>query len=94
MVAAGAIVLQDVPPYVMAAGYPATPRGINAEGLKRRGFAADDILAVRRAYKTLYREGRALDDARQVLEAAAGQSPPISALVAFLSVPGRGIIRA
>ena len=93
MVAAGAIVLQDVPPYVMAAGYPATPRGINAEGLKRRGFAADDILAVRRAYKTLYREGRTLDAAREALHAAAGESPPLSALVEFLSVPGRGIIR-
>jgi UDP-N-acetylglucosamine acyltransferase len=94
MVAAGAIVLQDVPPYVTAAGYPATPRGINSEGLKRRGFAADDILAVRRAYKTLYREGRTLDDAREALAAAAEESPPLSALVAFLSVPGRGIIRA
>jgi UDP-N-acetylglucosamine acyltransferase len=94
MIAAGAIVLQDVPPFVTAAGYPATPRGINAEGLRRRGFAADDILAVRRAYKTLYREGRALDDARQALAAAAGASPPIAALVEFLAVPGRGIIRA
>jgi UDP-N-acetylglucosamine acyltransferase len=94
MIAAGAIVLQDVPPYVTAAGYPATPRGINTEGLKRRGFAADDILAVRRAYKTLYREGRALEDARQALEAAADASPPLSALVEFLAVPGRGIIRA
>ena len=94
MVAAGAIVLQDVPPYVMAAGYPAMPRGINTEGLKRRGFAADDILAVRRAYKTLYREGRTLDDARAALEAAAGASPPLAALVEFLSVPGRGIIRS
>ena len=93
MIAAGAIVLQDVPPYVMASGYPATPRGINTEGLKRRGFDAAEILAVRRAYKTLYREGRALDDARQVLEAAADASPPISALVEFLAVPGRGIIR-
>jgi UDP-N-acetylglucosamine acyltransferase len=57
MIAAGAIVLQDVPPFVTAAGYPAAPRGINAEGLRRRGFAAADILAIRRAYKTLYREG-------------------------------------
>lgn len=94
MIAAGAIVLQDVPPFVMAAGYPATPRGINTEGLRRRGFAADDILALRRAYKTLYREGRALEDARQALETAANESPPLSALVEFLAVPGRGIIRA
>ena len=63
MIAAGAIVLQDVPPFVTASGYPATPRGINTEGLRRRGFTAEEILAVRRAYKTLYREGRDVDDA-------------------------------
>jgi len=94
MIAAGAIVLQDVPPFVTAAGYPATPRGINAEGLRRRGFAATDILAVRRAYKTLYREGRTLDDARDALAAAAKTSPSLAALVEFLAVPGRGIVRA
>ncbi|MBK7793381.1 MAG: acyl-ACP--UDP-N-acetylglucosamine O-acyltransferase [Betaproteobacteria bacterium] len=51
MVAAGSIVLQDVPPFVTAAGYPAKPHGTNNEGLRRRGFTADQILAVRRAYK-------------------------------------------
>ena len=93
MIAAGAIVLQDVPPYVTAAGYPATPRGVNAEGLRRRGLAADDILAIRRAYKILYREGRTLDDAREALAAAAAATPSLAALVDFLAVPGRGIIR-
>jgi acyl-[acyl carrier protein]--UDP-N-acetylglucosamine O-acyltransferase len=91
MIAAGAIVLQDVPPFVTAAGYPATPRGINAEGLRRRGFAAADILAVRRAYKTLYREGRTLEDAKEALAAAARSSPSLTTLVEFLAVPGRGI---
>ena len=93
MIAAGAIVLQDVPPFVTAAGYPATPRGINSEGLRRRGFTADEILAIRRAYKTLYREGRVLDDARAMLVAAAEAVPVLAALVEFLAVPGRGIIR-
>jgi UDP-N-acetylglucosamine acyltransferase len=93
MIAAGAIVLQDVPPFVMAAGYPAAPRGINSEGLRRRGYTAEDILAIRRAYKTLYREGRALDDARATLGAASEASPALAVLVDFLAVPGRGIIR-
>ena len=53
MLAAGAIVLQDVPPYVTAAGYPAKPAGTNNEGLRRRGFSAADIATVRRAYRTL-----------------------------------------
>jgi UDP-N-acetylglucosamine acyltransferase len=93
MLAAGAIVLQDVPPYVTAAGYPAKPHGTNNEGLRRRGFTTDDILAVRRAYKTLYREGRSLDDAKTVLVQAMQSSPVISLLVEFLAETGRGIIR-
>ena len=93
LLAAGAIVLQDVPPFVTASGYPAKPHGTNNEGLRRRGFAPDDIVAVRRAYKTLYREGRSLDDARAALAEAAKASPVIAPLVEFLAEPGRGIIR-
>jgi UDP-N-acetylglucosamine acyltransferase len=93
MIAAGAIVLQDVPPFVTAAGYPAKPAGTNNEGLRRRGFSADDITAVRRAYKTLYREGLALDDAKTALADAAREHPVLAPLSAFLAEPGRGIIR-
>ena len=93
MIAAGAIVLQDVPPFVTASGYPATPRGINTEGLRRRGFTAEEILVVRRAYTTLYREGRDVDDARAALVTASEAAPALGALVDFLAVPGRGIIR-
>ena len=64
MIAGAAVVLQDVPPYVTVAGNPSTPRGTNNEGLRRRGFTAEDILVVRRAYKTLYREGRSLEEAK------------------------------
>ncbi len=93
MLGAGAIVLQDVPPYVMAQGYPAKPAGTNNEGLRRRGFAADDIAAVRRAYRTLYRAGLSLADARTALAEAATASPVVAPLVAFLAREGRGIIR-
>jgi len=93
MIAAGAIVLQDVPPFVTAAGYPAKPAGTNNEGLRRRGFTAADILAVRRAYKTLYREGLKLDDAKAALTDAAVAAPALAPLVAFLAEPGRGLIR-
>jgi len=93
MLAAGAIVLQDVPPFVTAAGYPATPHGTNNEGLRRRGFSAGDILAVRRAYKILYREGRALDDAKLALGDALRETPAIAPLVEFLAESRRGIIR-
>ena len=93
MIAAGAIVLQDVPPFVTAAGYPAKPAGTNNEGLRRRGYSAEDILAVRRAYKTLYREGLKLDDAKAALAGAATTTPALAPLVAFLAEPGRGLIR-
>jgi UDP-N-acetylglucosamine acyltransferase len=93
MLGAGAIVLQDVPPYVMAQGYPAKPAGTNNEGLRRRGFSADDIAAVRRAYRTLYRSGLSLADARAALAEAANASPVVTPLVAFLAHEGRGVIR-
>jgi len=93
MIAAGSIVLQDVPPYVTAAGYPAKPRGCNSEGLKRRGFSAAEITAVRRAYKTLYRQGLPLEEARAAIAAEAKKAPALKVMVAFLETPGRGIIR-
>jgi UDP-N-acetylglucosamine acyltransferase len=93
MLAAGTIVLQDVPPYVTAAGYPAKPAGTNNEGLRRRGFSASDIATVRRAYRTLYRQGLSLEDARQALAQAAKDTPLLAPLVAFLAESGRGIVR-
>ena len=93
MVAAGSIVLQDVPPFVTASGYPAKPHGINSEGLRRRGFTAGDIAVIRRAYKTLYRQQLPLEEARASIIAAAAEEPVLAALAEFLETPGRGIIR-
>jgi len=86
-------VLQDVPPFVTVQGYPAKPHGTNSEGMRRRGFSADDLLQIRRAYKTLYRENLALDDARGRIESAAASAPALQPLVQFLAAPGRGIVR-
>jgi UDP-N-acetylglucosamine acyltransferase len=93
MIAGGSIVIQDVPPFVTVHGYPAKPVGTNNEGLRRRGFSPEDIAAVRRAYKTLYREGLSLEDAKASLATAATASPVLAPLVDFLAVPGRGIVR-
>ena len=93
MLAAGAIVLQDVPPFVTASGYPAKPAGTNNEGLRRRGFSAADIATVRRAYKTLYREGLPLEQARTALAQAAKDAPLLEPLVTFLETSHRGIVR-
>ena len=93
MIAAGSIVLQDVPPFVTAAGYPAKPHGTNNEGLRRRGFNPDDVAIIKRAYKTLYRSQLSLEQARTQIAADAEVSPPLLKLAAFLQVQGRGIIR-
>jgi UDP-N-acetylglucosamine acyltransferase len=93
MVAAGAIVLQDVPPFMTVSGYPAKPAGTNNEGLRRRGFATEEIAAVRRAYKILYREGLSLTDAKEKLAASVAEQPVLAPLVAFLEQAGRGIVR-
>ena len=91
--AMGAILLQDLPPYVMAAGNPAEPRGINAEGLKRRGFSAATVAAVRRAFKTLYKSGMKLEEARAGILAESATVPELALLAGFLADSGRGIIR-
>ncbi len=93
MLAAFAVVLQDVPPFVTVQGYPAKPHGTNSEGMRRRGFSADDLLQVRRAYKTLYRESLTLEEARGRIDAAAAGAPALAPLAQFLAVPGRGIVR-
>jgi UDP-N-acetylglucosamine acyltransferase len=92
-IAAGSIVLQDVPPYVTAAGYPAKPHGTNNEGLRRRGFTPDDLTAIKRAYKTLYRSSLTLEDARTQIAADAKAAAVLAPLAAFLEAAGRGIIR-
>lgn len=91
--AVGSVVFKDIPPYVTAAGYDAKPHGINAEGLKRRGFTSDTIMNLKRAYKTLYRNGLTLDEARQQLRAQHEKCSEIGILLEFLDSSTRGIIR-
>jgi UDP-N-acetylglucosamine acyltransferase len=84
---------QDLPPYVMASGNPATARGMNFEGLKRRGFSSEALAALRRAYKTIYSSGLRLEEAREALATEQETFPELRPLVEFISVSGRGIVR-
>ncbi len=93
MAGIAAVVTQDVPPYVTIAGNPTAPHGINSEGLKRRGFSADAIAALKRAYRTLYKSGLTLADARAELERMAVDSPEVRPMVEFLAASTRGILR-
>ncbi len=92
-IAAGSIVLQDVPTYVTVAGYPAKPHGTNSEGLRRRGFTSDELVAIKRAYKTLYRSELSLDAARARIASDAKSAAVLAPLVEFLETAGRGIVR-
>lgn len=89
--AVGSVVFKDIPPYVAAAGYDAKPHGINAEGLKRRGYSADSLLQIKRAYKTLYRKGLSLAEAKLQISNVTGDD--VRLLTDFLNASTRGIIR-
>jgi UDP-N-acetylglucosamine acyltransferase len=89
----GTILLQDLPPYVTASGNPSAPHGINSEGLKRRGFTSAAIMAIKRAYKTLYKSGLSLEEAKDVIQAQSEEHPELDLLVEFLARSERGIVR-
>jgi UDP-N-acetylglucosamine acyltransferase len=91
--AVGSVVFKDIPPYVTAAGYDAKPHGINAEGLKRRGFDADKIVQIKRAYKALYRSSLSLEEAKLELAEMQKNCAEINLLSEFLLTSNRGIIR-
>jgi UDP-N-acetylglucosamine acyltransferase len=91
--AMGASVNRDVPPYVMVAGEYAQPRGINSEGLKRRGFSAERIAAIKRGYRALYTAGLPLAEARARIAADAADAPDLALLVDFIDASTRSLIR-
>lgn len=89
---------QDVPPFVLVTGNPASPHGVNIEGLKRRGFTREAIHAVRDAYKLVYRSGLTLEEAKAALakeeaSASVDAAPHLRATREFLEQATRGIVR-
>jgi len=92
--AISAVIVKDVPPFVMAEGNTARARAINREGLKRRGFEPTAIEAIKRAYKTLYRQGLLLEQALEQLAEPAREFPEVARLVDFIRASRRGIVRS
>lgn len=90
----GAFVNGDVPPFVMVAqdGY-GRPRGINAEGLKRRGFGSERTAAIKRAYRALYMSGASLAEAREQLATLAADSEDVRAFLDFIERGERPLLR-
>jgi UDP-N-acetylglucosamine acyltransferase len=84
---------QDVPAFVMVSGRPPRPRGINTEGLKRRGFDSARIRAIREAYRLVYRRGLPLEEALAELRARAADEPVLQTFVDSIEQGQRGLLR-
>jgi len=89
----GCLVNGDVPPFVMVADKYAEPRGINSEGLKRRGFDADRIAAIKRAYRALYMSGKPMTEAKKDLASGAEGSEDVRRMLEFIERSERGLLR-
>ncbi|KAF9396902.1 hypothetical protein CPC16_004234 [Podila verticillata] len=97
MLGGATVLIQDIPPFIMAAGDKAKPHGINLEGLRRRGFTSAAITTLRTAYRTLYKAGLSLEQAKIQLAELAAQADDgnahVQELLSFIADTQRGIIR-
>jgi UDP-N-acetylglucosamine acyltransferase len=93
MLGIASVVTKDVPAYVTAQGQPAEPRGINAEGLKRRGFKPEQIRNIREAYRTVFRKALNLDEAVAIIEDLVLDQPELQPFLDSLKQGTRGLAR-
>jgi len=84
---------RDVPAYLMVAGVPAKPKGINSEGLKRRGFDADQIRNIKHAYRIVYRQNKKLNAAIEEIAVLAKEQPELDVFLESLRSSDRGVVR-
>ncbi|MDH3376042.1 MAG: acyl-ACP--UDP-N-acetylglucosamine O-acyltransferase [Gammaproteobacteria bacterium] len=89
----GSVCLKDIPPFIIAAGNTATPHGVNVKGLRRRGFADNVIVLLRRAYRTVYRSQLDLQSAIAAVDATQPPVAEVQLFSDFLKNSQRGIIR-
>jgi UDP-N-acetylglucosamine acyltransferase len=93
LLAFGAGISMDVPPFVTVGGHPAKPYSINAEGLRRRQFGDQKIQVIRRAFKLLYKQSLKLDQAIAAMQELLPECPELQIMIDFLRESGRGITR-
>jgi UDP-N-acetylglucosamine acyltransferase len=89
--AVNSVIIKDIPPFIKVSGYYAKPFGLNMIGLQRRGFAAETIAHLRRAYKIIYRNGFKIAYAIQELQKMV--CPEVKRLIHFIETSTSGIIR-
>ena len=99
MTAMCSLLFADLPPFVMCQGQPAGARSMNFEGLRRRGFSAARVSAVKAMHRALYRDDLTLDQARAriagLVETSPESMPDVQMMLSFLeqTSPQRGIVR-
>jgi UDP-N-acetylglucosamine acyltransferase len=93
MTAGCSLVVKDVPAYVMVGGNPCKAFGMNFEGMRRKGWAAETIAALKRAYKVVYRDGLTLELALLELEKMVTETPEVQLFMDSLKASTRGIVR-
>lgn len=84
-------VAKDVPPFMKAVGNPMKLYGLNTVGLQRSGFADETVLALKRAYRLLFRSDLNVGQAVERVEAEVGGIPEVRELLAFLEASERGV---
>ncbi len=87
------VISMDVLPYLMIGGHMAKAYGLNAEGLKRSGFSSETRLALKRAYRTIFRSGLKVEEAAEQLTELAEKDPDVAVMRDFLKLTTRGIVR-
>ncbi len=92
MVAAGAKVSQDVPPFSMVAGDRARLVGVNTVGLRRRGFDRETISAIERTYRKLYYSGMLREDAIREALTEDGGIAEVRRVIDFVAASKRGVV--
>ena len=84
---------RDVPAYTLVGGQPASPKGINSEGLKRRDFTQDQIRNIKNAYRLVYRKGLKLEQAITEIESLVNEQPELRLFLESLHPSDRGLLR-
>lgn len=89
----GSVIGKDVPAYVLVTGNPAAAKSVNVEGLRRRGFNREEVSAINKSFKLVYRRGLTVDEAIVELEKLKESVPRIQAMIDSLNSSTRGIVR-
>ncbi len=93
MVGASKLVSSDIPPYVLASGYPIRFEGLNSIGLRRRGFSNEDISSIKEIYKILFTSGLTFTKAKEKIAEDFKYNIYAQTILEFINKSDRGIIR-